>query len=121
MSTNRFVILHHLAPTGEHWDFMLEQKDDLATWQMLTEPIGRQACPIQCVRIEDHRKRYLEYQGPISGGRGIVTRYDRGTYEPLAIESETWIFDLDGQRFSGGFRLIRIGLDLPSQWTFMTA
>jgi hypothetical protein len=30
-------------------------------------------------RIADHRPAYLAYEGPISGGRGEVTRLTRGT------------------------------------------
>jgi DNA polymerase Ligase (LigD) len=107
MSPNRFVILHHLAPTGEHWDLMLEQEDVLVTWQLLSEPIGRDACPIRCVRIDDHRKRYLDYEGPIGGGRGIVTRFDRGDYELLAVDDARWTLRLAGGRMTGEFCIER--------------
>ena len=31
--------------------------------------------------LPDHRLAYLDYEGPISGDRGSVTRWDRGTYD----------------------------------------
>ena len=71
MDPSRFVILHHLDATGEHWDLMLEREQALITWQMLAEPVGPDACPIDCIRIQDHRKTYLDYQG-----RVFVERFD---------------------------------------------
>lgn len=34
-------------------------------------------------RIGDHRLAYLDYTGPVSGGRGQVTRWDAGAYETI--------------------------------------
>ena len=116
MQPNRFVILHHIAPGGEHWDFMIEQEDHLATWQMAREPTDRQAFPIECVRINDHRKRYLDYEGPISGGRGVVTRVDQGTYGCLFVDESTWVLHLQGRRLQGEFRLLRPDPDAPNRW-----
>ena len=118
MTPARFVILHHLAPTGEHWDFMLEREDHLITWRMRSEPVSRAACPIGCTRIKDHRKQYLDYQGPISGGRGIVTRVDHGHYELLAADEDAWTVRLTGRRLDGDFRLLRTSPDSQSHWTF---
>ena len=38
---------------------------------------------IRCVatRLPDHRLAYLEYEGPVSGNRGVVRRIDSGKYE----------------------------------------
>lgn len=118
MPPARFVILHHLAATGEHWDFMLEREDHLITWRMHAEPAGRDACPISCTRINDHRKRYLDYQGPIGGGRGIVTRVDHGEYELLAADEQAWTLRLIGRRLCGDFRLARTAPESASRWTF---
>ncbi len=119
MTPNRYVILHHLSPAGEHWDFMLERDHGLLTWQMKSEPLSRDACPIQCLRIKDHRKAYLDYQGPVSGGRGIVTRVDRGTYELLGTDEESWTLRLQGTRLVGDFRLERPDPASRSRWTFI--
>jgi len=117
MPSNRFVILHHLTAGGEHWDLMLEQEDGLLTWQMLAEPRGRDAFPVDCIRISDHRKFYLDYEGPVSGGRGVVSRFDHGTYERLSADEQTWTIVLNGQRLRGQFVLARTGLDDESHWT----
>lgn len=36
-------------------------------------------------QLADHRLAYLEYEGPVSGNRGQVTRWDAGQYQ---IESQ---------------------------------
>ena len=116
--SDRFVILHHLAPTGEHWDLMLERGDVLLTWQLTSRPTDRAARPIECVRIADHRKRYLDYEGPISGGRGIVTRFDRGRFEFLEFTEDRITFELSGDVLNGRFRLGRPPESEHTQWVF---
>lgn len=119
MVPNRFVILHHLAPTGEHWDLMLEREDCLTTWQLLTEPDGGASGPIDCVRINDHRKFYLDYEGPVRGGRGIVSRIDHGTYRCLNAETDSLTIVFQGRRLSGEFRLVRPDPGSQSRWTLL--
>jgi len=80
----RFVVLRHDIPGGVHWDFMLEKGMSLATWSLPEPPDS--AHPITAEALPDHRLAYLDYEGPVSGGRGSVTRWDRGTYQ---VESET--------------------------------
>jgi hypothetical protein len=62
---------------------------------------------------------YLQYEGPISGDRGSVTRWDEGEFE-LVGESDARIeLRLDGRRLSGKALLTR-GED-PLHWTFRLA
>ena len=118
----QFVILHHTTPPDaerpSHWDFMLESEDCLVTWQMAAEPSGPEACPIACTRIHDHRKHYLDYEGPFIGGRGVVSRYEWGTYELLAASENSWTVRLRGARLTGDFRLHRPDPNSRSTWTF---
>lgn len=46
-------------------------------------PIHSLGMPGECraERIADHRRIYLEYEGPLSGGRGEVSRVARGAFE----------------------------------------
>jgi hypothetical protein len=74
----RYVILAHDHPFP-HWDFMLEAGNVLQTWRLLAEP-GPQRT-VAAERVADHRPAYLDYEGPVSGGRGNVTRWDYGAYE----------------------------------------
>ena len=49
----------------------------LKTWACREPP--QAGVEIPCEALADHRLAYLDYEGPISGGRGSVTRWDRGT------------------------------------------
>jgi hypothetical protein len=77
----RYVVLHHTGSgEGDHFDFMLEVpgKERLMTWRVMTPP-GQWGGDVGAVRIADHRKAYLTYEGEISGGRGQVQRVQEGT------------------------------------------
>lgn len=76
----RFVVLHHTGVPDPHFDLMLETTpgSPLATWRCRHWPIDR---PGALVRLPDHRRQYLEYEGPVSGGRGEVRRVATGTIE----------------------------------------
>ncbi|MHC4605436.1 MAG: DNA polymerase ligase N-terminal domain-containing protein [Planctomycetota bacterium] len=74
----RFVIQHHVgAPDGDHYDLMLEEGDSLMTWKIGAPAFTRLQ---SSNRIEDHRKKYLDYEGEVSGDRGKVAIWDRGEY-----------------------------------------
>ena len=83
----RFVILEHDYPEL-HWDFMLECAGALKTWR-LAEPPATHGELIAAVALEDHRLDYLDYEGPVSGNRGRVKRWDRGDYEG-SLASDSW-------------------------------
>jgi hypothetical protein len=115
---NRFVILEHRDKEGVHWDLMLEQPEHLATWR-LDEPPDQvrwdaASAQIETHRIFDHRKRYLDYEGPIGGDRGHVRIHDRGRYGLIEMTDHLWIFQLFGQTIEGVFRLTIVSGD---EWT----
>ena len=78
----RFVILRHDSPRGLHYDFMLESGEVLKTWALpeLLVP----GVELIAERLPDHRRAYLDYEGPVSGNRGTVERCDQGQYETIA-------------------------------------
>ncbi len=84
----RFVILEHDHPVL-HWDLMLQEGDVLRTWRLAEPPSGG-AFTIAAEPLPDHRLIYLDYEGPVSGGRGIVKRWDGGKYE--CIDDNQWSF-----------------------------
>lgn len=108
-ATRAYVILEHLLEAGSHWDLMLEQEQALATWQLTTDPAAlagpdaRQSLPAR--RIADHRRAYLTYEGPVSGGRGSVRRVDEGRYELLARTEAGWRVRFTGRLLAGVFEL----------------
>lgn len=111
----RFVILLHRLAEGEHWDMMIECGAALATWQLARNPLAPHPWPIPARRIGDHRKAYLEYEGPISGNRGSVERIESGTAKLTAHGSHRYTLQLTGTALAGDFTLTRIADD---QWNF---
>ena len=119
----QFVLLHHVLSDGEHWDLGFEVGDVLATWQILENPVeaveAGTAAPAQLParRIGDHRRAYLEYEGPISRGRGHVVRVDRGPWRLIDESPSAWTIRLAGSRLVGVFFLRRVS-GSPEAWTF---
>jgi hypothetical protein len=92
----RFVLLYHDCPPEfgkpSHWDFMLEHDGALLTWSLAELPTAwrREAgessailSAVPATRLADHRLAYLDFEGPMSGNRGRVTRLDGGDYRVL--------------------------------------
>lgn len=110
----RFVILEHDHPTL-HWDLMLESGDALKTWRLPAPP---PQSPTTALALGDHRLDYLHYEGPVSGNRGVVKRWDRGTYATVETEtSQDWTIALDGARWQGTLTLVhQHGKDWSAQF-----
>jgi hypothetical protein len=100
----RFVILEHDHPEL-HWDFMLEDGGVLRTWRFAAPPALGQGCAAH--RLLDHRLAYLDYEGPVGGGRGNVRRWERGSYNWLRDTSDDIEVRLAGERLRGVVRLTR--------------
>lgn len=112
----RFVVLQHDSPQGRHWDFMLEYEGALATWSLPAVPDCLHQ-PTGVERLPDHRLAYLEYEGPVSGNRGLVAQYDAGVYCPELQTGECWVVTLRGHRLRGR-AVLRRGAAGGSEWTF---
>jgi hypothetical protein len=108
----RFALLRHDGPRGVHWDLLLEVGDVLRTWALSAMP--GPGCSLVCESLPDHRRLYLDYEGPVSGGRGTVAREDRGTYEVLAEAEDRLSVDLRGEKLSGRLDLVRLAE--PGRW-----
>lgn len=94
----RFVILEHDHP-HLHWDFMLEAGEVLRTWRLARPP--EPGVRIEALVLGDHRRDYLDYEGPVSGGRGSVKRWDVGTFAWLEEAAAELIVDLRGEKYRG--------------------
>jgi len=94
----RFVILEHDWPE-RHWDFMLEAGTVLQTWKLTLAP--KPGVDIPAEKSFDHRIQYLDYEGPVSGGRGVVVRCDAGTFEVIADQDNRREFRIQGKRVRG--------------------
>src|SRR4051794_28972290 len=98
----RFVILEHDWPT-RHWDFLLEAGSVLRAWRFLVEPTP--GCVVPAEANADHRLFYLDYEGPVSGDRGNVTRWDAGTFDWLSDRADCVEVELRGRKLTGHWRL----------------
>ncbi len=97
----RYVILEHDHP-HLHWDLMVEWGDRLKTWRLSAPPGERET--ISAEALQDHRLMYLDYEGPVSGGRGQVTRWDEGSVVARS-DGDVWTFAVQGRRLRGVIRL----------------
>jgi hypothetical protein len=100
----RFAVLEHDHPTL-HWDFLLEDGGVLLTWRLAAPPTPDVV--VHAEKLFDHRLLYLDYEGPVGGGRGRVTRWDNGTFEWEERGADRAVVRLIGGRLHGVFRLER--------------
>ncbi len=93
-----FVIHYHNTET-DHYDFMIEKDDTLLTWRIGLDDYKKMlnGDPASAVKIQDHDRKYLNYQGPVSCGRGNVKLIDSGKYKVLGRNN----FFLQGEIISG--------------------
>jgi hypothetical protein len=111
----RFVILLHVTPPeserGTHYDLMLEQDGKLLTWAIAEWP--RAGLKLAATRLPDHRPSYLDYEGPISGNRGEVTRVDAGEYASSQLDDTAAKFVLHS---SNGDLHVKLRHQSENQW-----
>jgi hypothetical protein len=123
----RYVILEHDWPT-RHWDLMLEVGDVLQTWRLPTPPAANKEVPAE--KSFDHRLMYLDYEGPVSGHRGSVVRWDAGSYQLIVEEShgpneksrarskrnliDRRVIQLEGRRLQG---VLELTYQEGTEWT----
>jgi hypothetical protein len=121
----RFVLLHHECPTGytkpSHWDFMLEFDGVLWTWELHELPApwrGEEMASVNeaivATRLADHRIEYLDYEGPLSGKRGSVSRVDKGDFSVVQHTPEKLIAQLNSKLCQGTVQLT--AADQPNRW-----
>src|SRR5258708_30323800 len=74
-----YVVLRHEGIDDPHFDLMFEIAPgaDLATWRSHKWPIDSQT-PL--VRLKDHRRDFLKFEGPLTKDRGHVTRITSGRF-----------------------------------------
>lgn len=76
-------LLHELVDESRHVDWLIATAGASGPLVCFRLPAPMEELPIGeamvVERIADHRRVYLEYEGPVSGGRGRVARIARGT------------------------------------------
>ena len=79
------ALLRHVDHGPLHYDWLLAIDD---AGPLLTFRVDRPAADwldagrLKLIPLGPHRRCYLDYEGPISGDRGSVTRADSGTHRP---------------------------------------
>lgn len=74
--------MRHEVNGAAHFDLMLEVEgnDRLLTYQLARWPLAvGESCAAP--ELPPHRRRYLDFEGEISGGRGHVSRVQSGTWQ----------------------------------------
>jgi bifunctional non-homologous end joining protein LigD len=103
----RFVIQEHHA-SSLHWDFRLERDGVLVSWAVLKGLPMDPASNHLAVHVEDHPLEYGGFEGTIPQaeyGGGVVTIWDRGTYEEEKWTDREVKVVLHGTRASGRYVL----------------
>ncbi len=77
------VVLEHVEPGGGvHWDLLMARgpQQGAVLWGLRCQerPDGSSGAVIHVVPMPDHRAAWLELEGAVSGGRGVVRRLARG-------------------------------------------
>lgn len=114
----QYVILRHDFPEL-HWDLMLENEGVLQTWRLNSPPTLDHASDESSIdliaeALPDHRLAYLEYEGPVSGDRGEVSRWDRGTFSLLEQSDQLIVALLTGDELAGRVTLEKT--EQENQW-----
>ena len=127
-------------PRPDHWDLMFEAEGALKTWSSPTLPrrwleqLAAADAPdesrrrgdavagdatidagttCECQLLPDHRRAYLDYEGPVSQNRGTVRRCDRGTVQWLRHDTECVAVEVSGNIIRGTILLRRVD---GSEW-----
>jgi hypothetical protein len=79
----RFAVLRHEGIADPHFDLLVEVNRErmLLAWRCPQWPPQGE---VVLHRLPDHRRIYLTYEGPVSAGRGSVTRVAAGQCRMLA-------------------------------------
>ncbi len=97
---------------------MFEQGSVLRAWALQSEPEGEDSKDvIEAVALPDHRPAYLDYEGPVSQGRGCVEQWDGGTFLEIEMSDERVEAELNGRKLVGRATLVRVTEGI-ARWRF---
>ncbi len=99
----RFVVLEHRWE-GVHDDLMFEVGGTLKTWS-IDSPLELGVEVPARIRA-DHRTVYLDYEGPVSGNRGHVTRRAGGVYRVIEWSDRRIDLVIESPQLTGKLRLV---------------
>jgi hypothetical protein len=96
----RWALLKHTTPDGAfHYDWLMEPSGvpeaALITFRVFERPDDAGVDRLAAQRLADHRRVYLEYEGPLTGGRGSVERVGEGTCEVI-VDGAVFEVEIEG-------------------------
>lgn len=99
----RCVLLRHTLPDGSaHLDWMIEvDQGPLITFRVALDVNPLTDRSFDADRIGQHRRDYLDYQGPVSGGRGAVLRVAASPLTVTVNDAEHLELLIDGRAIVG--------------------
>ena len=111
------AVLKHESSDGSHFDWMVCDPNRVngRLWtvrMMVPTGLWEAAGKFNVRQIDPHRRVYLQYQGPIGGGRGTVIRVDQGQMHPWIWGKDRRILALSLGHFKGTVHLDRVYGDL---------
>jgi DNA ligase D-like protein (predicted 3'-phosphoesterase) len=117
-----YVIQKHRA-SRLHWDLRLQEGSDLASWAIPKEPPTQAGLRRLAVRVENHPLDYASFEGTIPEGEygsGTVEIWDRGTYAPVETAETKRVIEIQGEKLSGPYVLIKLKPKDPKDknWLF---
>ena len=85
----RYVVLRHEGIPDPHYDLLFETLpgSPLVSWRSPRWPIETDT-PLK--RLPDHRREYLDYEGPLTGERGHVRRVTTGYFRLDHRDDTLW-------------------------------
>jgi len=97
------VVLQHETAEGSHYDWMIEMPESTGDphgrlWTARATSPSRDWQPkggLDLTIIGEHRRLYLTYEGPLTGGRGSVQRVDAGYAFPVIWKSDHMLLELE--------------------------
>ncbi len=94
----KFTFSHHTGCSNkeDHYDLFLEDEGGLITFSMKSPTIYGQ----ECIRIRDHRKIYLDFEGKIDDEKGDVKIMETGGLEIVKKDPKMLICRLGGKEES---------------------
>ena len=101
------VVQKHMRDDDVHYDLMLESPLLLWTWRF--QQLPGSCCEQPCERIQDHDRKFLDYEGELSPGMGKVSIVEGGTFDLLSAREDQINFTARGHKVLGTCRLVRRG------------
>jgi len=90
----RYAVLRHEGVPDPHFDVLFERApgSPLVAFRSPAWPVP--AGGVELTALPDHRGAYLDYEGPVSGGRGHVRRVAGGACAAQRVGDDGWEVEL---------------------------